>query len=197
MQIDGPVDIRVEVSDGKKSTVGSLRVWIQPQGNVAPVANGDFYVARMNEPVSLRPLDNDLDPNGDKLRLDAVSAAPQNSAITPNLDLGTITFQGSHIGTFTLTYTVSDGRANQIGVIRIDVIDAEKSAVPVAEDDLALLPDGFWPPERRCPCTPGRKSGKGKKAPYPAAAEEKTPGAAEAAARAWPKTPRGRACRGR
>ena len=51
-------------------------------------------------------------------------------------------FTGSVSGSFQFTYTVSDGPSTTMGVIRVDVVPDDSTAVPVAEDDLAVLPSG-------------------------------------------------------
>ncbi|MDR1852686.1 MAG: fibronectin type III domain-containing protein [Propionibacteriaceae bacterium] len=136
------VSIDVVVSDGDAHTNGTLVVHVDRSGNLAPVAYGDFYVARMGEVITVRPLDNDFDPNGDALSLTANSPPDQDAVLTPDLELGTIAFSAKRTGTFSFTYTVSDGRANQVGVVRVEVIEAGENQQPVAEDDLALLPPG-------------------------------------------------------
>ena len=43
-------------------------------------------------------------------------------------------FTGSVSGSFQFTYTVSDGPSTTMGVIRVDVVPDDSTAVPVAED---------------------------------------------------------------
>jgi hypothetical protein len=136
----GAADISVVVSDGKKSTQGKLRVHVQPPGNLAPVANADFYVARVNERIVLQPLANDFDPNGDKLYFRGISKDPPGAITQTQLDAGTVSFTARTVGTYYLVYKVDDGPAASFGVIRVDVVDIDEDAKPVAEDDLALLP---------------------------------------------------------
>ena len=138
----GPKPVQVVVSDGRASTTGTLTVNVQNPGNLAPIANADFLVARVGEPAVIQPLANDTDPNGDQLSLVGVSTAPAGSTIVPDLGLGTLSFTAQAAGTYQFTYSVSDGPAQSTGVIRVDVVEADDQAVPVAEDDLALLPQG-------------------------------------------------------
>lgn len=134
--------IALEVSDGRQSTSGTLTVNVQNPGNLPPVANADFYVARAGEITTISPLANDTDPNGDNLSLVALSVAPTGSQITPDLELGTVNFVAQAPGSYQFTYTVSDGPATALGVIRVDVVQVDEQAIPVAEDDLAVLPAG-------------------------------------------------------
>lgn len=134
--------IRILVSDGEEVGEGVLTVDVRDAGNIPPVANADFYVARAGEALVLDPLTNDTDANGDALSLVAVSVAPDSTSLTPDLGLGTIAFTGSAPGSYQFTYTVTDGPSTALGVIRVDVVPLDEMASPVAEDDLAVLPAG-------------------------------------------------------
>ncbi len=138
----GPVALKVTLSDGKAKTEGELNLNLQPQGNLAPVANGDFYVGRVGEEVLIQPLANDTDPNGDTLSLVRVSSAKDGATAEPDLEGGTITFAASVPRTYYLNYSVSDGPTPTLGVIRVDVVQADDKAQVVAEDDVVLLPRG-------------------------------------------------------
>ena len=80
----GPRTVTVVVSDGDEPTTGTLTVDVRDAGNISPTANADFYVARSGEPLTLEPLANDTDANGDSLSLVALSVAPEGTALTPN-----------------------------------------------------------------------------------------------------------------
>ncbi len=134
--------IAVTLSDGHAETTGELKVSVQEAGNVPPVARADFYVARVAEPLTIDPIANDTDPNGDALSLVAAGTAPAGTTISADLSRGTLTFTGSVPGSFQFTYTVSDGPSTTVGVIRVDVVDDDTNALPIAEDDLAVLPSG-------------------------------------------------------
>ena len=138
----GPRKVSVYVSDGWLTTEGELTVLVQEPGNIAPIANADFYLARVGEPLIAAPLANDTDPNGDVLTLTKVSTAPPSTTLVPDLELGTVTFTGSQVGSYEFTYTVSDGPAAVVGVVRVDVVSGDEHAAPVAEDDVAILPSG-------------------------------------------------------
>ena len=134
--------IAVTLSDGHAETTGELKVSVQETGNVPPVARADFYVARVAEPLTIDPIANDTDPNGDALSLVAAGTAPAGTSVSADLSRGTLTFTGSVPGSFQFTYTVSDGPSTTVGVIRVDVVDDDTNALPIAEDDLAVLPSG-------------------------------------------------------
>ena len=138
----GPKSIVLTVADDQGAeTRGELIVDVQEPGNLPPSANGDLFQAHPGETVTLDPLKNDTDPNGDQLTLAAVSGAPAGATIQPNLDRGTIDFRATEPGSYSFAYTVSDGIATTLGIIRVEVT-APSSEPPVAENDTAVLPQG-------------------------------------------------------
>ena len=138
----GPKTVVLTVADDQGGeTRGELTVNVQDPGNLPPTANGDLYQAHPGETVTLDPLKNDTDPNGDSLSLAAVSGAPAGASITPDLDRGTIDFVAASPGSYSFAYTVSDGIASTLGMIRVEVVEAA-ALPPVAEDDTAVLPQG-------------------------------------------------------
>ena len=151
---DGTVQIRdlgsgagtkvlsVTLSDGHAETTGELQVSVQEAGNVPPVARADFFVARVGEALAIDPIANDTDPNGDAISLVAAGTPPAGTSVSADLSRGVLTFTGSVPGSFQFTYTVSDGPSTTVGVIRVDVVADDTHALPIAEDDLAVLPSG-------------------------------------------------------
>ena len=138
----GPKSIVLTVADDQGAeTRGELIVDVQEAGNLPPSANGDLFQAHPGETVTLDPLKNDTDPNGDQLTLAAVSGAPAGASIQPDLDHGTIDFRATEPGSYSFAYTVSDGIATTLGIIRVEVV-APSSEPPVAENDTAVLPQG-------------------------------------------------------
>ena len=138
----GPKSIVLTVADDQGAeTRGELIVDVQEAGNLPPSANGDLFQSHPGETVTLDPLKNDTDPNGDHLTLAAVSGAPAGASIQPDLDHGTIDFRATEPGSYSFAYTVSDGIATTLGIIRVEVM-APSSEPPVAENDTAVLPQG-------------------------------------------------------
>ena len=138
----GPKTVVLTVADDQGAeTRGELIVNVQEAGNLPPVANGDLFLAHPGETVTLDPLKNDTDPNGDPLMLAAVSGAPSGASITPDLELGTIDFVASSPGSYSFAYTVSDGVATTLGIVRVVVVETV-ALPPVAENDTAVLPQG-------------------------------------------------------
>ena len=138
----GPKTVVLTVADDQGAeTRGELIVTVQEAGNLPPSANGDLFQAHPGETVTLDPLKNDTDPNGDPLSLAAVSGAPAGATISPDLDRGTIDFRATAAGSYSFAYTVSDGIATTLGIIRVEVV-AASTLPPVAENDTAVLPQG-------------------------------------------------------
>ena len=138
----GPKSIVLTVADDQGAeTRGELIATVQEAGNLPPSANGDLFQAHPGETVTLDPLKNDTDPNGDPLSLAAVSGAPAGATISPDLDRGTIDFRATAPGAYSFAYTVSDGIATTLGIIRVEVVEAT-ALPPVAENDTAVLPLG-------------------------------------------------------
>ncbi|WP_253691548.1 Ig-like domain-containing protein [Cellulosimicrobium protaetiae] len=129
------------VSDGEMSFEGKLLVDVVP-GPQPPVAVNDHVVVPAGQPVTVEPLRNDTDPNGDELRLASVSeSAP--AEITPNYDAGTFTFLSMEPRSYDLTYQVTDGPNATTGLVRVDVLPpSEAAGAPIVVTDTALLPAG-------------------------------------------------------
>lgn len=138
----GKKEVKVLVSDGRQEITGRVIVDVRAAGNVPPEANGDIAFARAGTTITIRPLANDTDANGDPLTLAGVNIERTGPQVTPDLAGGTLSFRSDQEGTYYLTYTVSDGPATATGVIRVDVAATGKRGKPVVEDDMAVLPVG-------------------------------------------------------
>ncbi|MGW2091790.1 Ig-like domain-containing protein [Promicromonospora sukumoe] len=110
--------------------------------NVPPVAVQDHVTVLAGEPATVRPMQNDFDPNGDKLRLTNVDDKA-GLEITPNYGAGTFRVVGDSPGSFDVTYQITDGPEPTMGLVRVDVVEPpEESGPPVAVSDQVLLPTG-------------------------------------------------------
>ncbi|WP_240930403.1 Ig-like domain-containing protein [Isoptericola sp. BMS4] len=139
----GRKKVTVTVGDRRDGTVeGTLWVDVLGDSNEAPVAVGDHVVVTAGQPVTVEPLKNDSDPNGDELRLAKVNnAAP--AEITPNYDAGTFTFLAQEPKSYDVLYQVSDGPNATTGVVRVDVrAPDDASGAPIVVSDTAMLPAG-------------------------------------------------------
>ena len=134
------VDLTVSDSDGM---VGEGRLLIDVvAAEEPPVAVGDHVAVPAGQPVTVYPLTNDTDANGDRLRLaDVGEQSP--ATITPNFAAGSFRFVSQEPGSYDLTYQVSDGPEATLGLVRVDVLPPpEQDGAPVTVTDTVLLPAG-------------------------------------------------------
>ncbi|MGV8967375.1 MAG: Ig-like domain-containing protein [Cellulomonas sp.] len=135
--------VTILVSDGQGDPVeGTLWIDVRPTGQQAPVTQPDHVTTTVGRPVTVMPLRNDTDPNGDVLRLVRVDEALPG-VVTPDFEAQTFSFVADVARVYYLTYLVSDGPASTLGLVRIDVLpEPDGSAAPIAVRDTALLPAG-------------------------------------------------------
>ena len=96
----------ITVSDGNGGTVTQTVTF--NVSNPPPTAANDSASTAEDTPVTISPLANDTDPDGDPLTM--TTAAAQNGIVTINPN-GTVTYTPNpgFNGTDTITYTISDG----------------------------------------------------------------------------------------
>ncbi|QTE28997.1 fibronectin type III domain-containing protein [Pengzhenrongella sicca] len=130
------------VSDGQKTTTGELTIEVRSPGAQPPVANADHVGTVVGRTVTVSPLANDTDANGDQLRLAKVEER-SDLQVTEDFTAGTFTVTAQTAGTYYLTYVVTDGPATAAGLVRIDVADAGTAqGAPIAVRDTAMLTAG-------------------------------------------------------
>lgn len=138
----GKDTVTLVVSDGRDEGEGVINVLVKDAGNEAPVANADHVVVREGASAVISPLANDSDPNGDPLRLVQVDQAPTGITVVSDGTAGTVTIEGQKVGTYYVSYVITDGPLTSTSFIRIDVVADDASLPPSAEDDLGVLPEG-------------------------------------------------------
>ncbi len=138
----GTHELPVVVTDGAKEGHGTLRVVVKDGDSLEPVANADHVIAVTGRETVVAPLRNDVDPLGGTLRLADVARPGPGERILPRYANDTFTYTADAAGVRYVGYTVSNGGAQATGVVRIDVVDPSNDAAPVADRDLALVPQG-------------------------------------------------------
>jgi len=132
---NGPTTITYTVSDGNGGTsTATVTVDVIPV-NDAPVATPAVAATPEDTPVTLSPLDNATDVDGDPLVIS--SATSPNGTVTINPD-GTITYtpDPNFNGTDVITYQVGDGNGG-FTTATITVTVAPVNDPPVAANDIA------------------------------------------------------------
>ncbi|MFD7026050.1 Ig-like domain-containing protein [Promicromonospora sukumoe] len=110
--------------------------------NVPPVAVQDHVTVLAGEPVTVDPLVNDFDPNGDDIRLTRVDDK-QGAEITTSSTAQTFRFRSETTGSYDVTYEITDGPEPTMGLVRVDVVQPpDEAGAPVAVSDQVLLPAG-------------------------------------------------------
>ncbi|WP_423464751.1 Ig-like domain-containing protein [Promicromonospora sp. MS192] len=134
--------VDVTVSDALNAPYqGKVKINVSA-ANVPPIPVQDHVTVLAGEPVTVAPLRNDADPNGDDLQLTKVSDEP-GAEITTNATANTFQFETDQPGSYDVTYQVSDGPNPATGLVRVDVVTPpDDGGVPVAVSDQVLLPTG-------------------------------------------------------
>jgi immune inhibitor A len=124
------------VSDGENSVDARVTVTVNTLPNGAPVAGDDSAETTEEVAVTIVVLDNDSDPDGDALTVDATTQPAHGSAGT---DGSTVTYTPSagFVGTDTFDYTVGDGKGGaDTGTVTVTV-NPRPNRAPDAVDDSA------------------------------------------------------------
>ncbi|MCC9194079.1 Ig-like domain-containing protein [Arthrobacter sp. zg-Y916] len=137
----GVKDVAITVSDGTETATGTVTFDVRPAGVLPPVTNFDHFTATAGEPVTLYPLQNDLDPAGGQLSL-AKADAEDGSELLPDYETGSITFTPADPATYYIEYLVTNGPQSASGLIRVDAAESGRQGAPIAVRDVALLPRG-------------------------------------------------------
>lgn len=132
----------VVVSDGHADAEGELFVDVLRSENAPPVAHSDHVLVSAGEQVVVDPLANDIDPNGDELRLTRVDQPRSGARTVLDTSTNTFSFSSDKVGTHYVGYQVSDGPTVSEAVVRLDVVAPGGAQAPVADNDLTTLAAG-------------------------------------------------------
>ncbi|MFI2486174.1 Ig-like domain-containing protein [Promicromonospora kroppenstedtii] len=140
--VTGSKVVEVQVSDAMgQAYQGSLIIKVVAS-NVPPVAVQDHVTVLAGAPVTVDPLANDFDPNGDDIRLTRVDDK-RGATITTNSTAETFKFESETPGSYDVTYQITDGPEPTMGLVRVDVVEPpEEAGAPIAVSDQLLLPAG-------------------------------------------------------
>ncbi|BBH65032.1 hypothetical protein ACTI_17170 [Actinoplanes sp. OR16] len=117
------------LSDGLGSSTAAVTIGVV---NSAPVARADAVTTDTGAAVTIDPLANDDDPNGDPLTLAGTTTAAHGTVVRNSDDTFTYTPAAGFYGTDTVGYTIEDpDQLTDSAVITITV----RNAAPIATDD--------------------------------------------------------------
>ena len=136
---NGTTTVTYTISDGNGGTSTATVTLTVAAVNDPPVANPSTASTNEDTPVTLTPLTNDTDADGNPLTVTAVSA--QNGTVTIDPD-GTVRYvpNPNFNGTDTVTYTISDGQGGT-ATSTVTVTVNPVNDVPVAGNDNATTPE--------------------------------------------------------
>ena len=136
---NGTDTITYTISDGNGGTsTATVTVSVAPR-NDPPVAVNDSATTAEDTPVTIAPLGNDSDVDGDPLII--TSASSPDGQVTINAD-GTIRFvpNPNFNGTTTVTYTISDSKGS-MSTATVSLTVTPVNDVPIAQPDSATTPE--------------------------------------------------------
>jgi gliding motility-associated-like protein len=131
---NGTEEITYTVSDGLLTSEGSLIITVSPV-NDAPIANEDSVTVLENAmTISIDVIANDIDIDGDTLRLISVSTSGTGTVVV-NVDEFSIDYTPvpNFIGAEVINYSVSDGVLSSEGILKINVITPEEIQITKPE----------------------------------------------------------------
>lgn len=138
----GRQEIRVQVSDGRSTSTGTVWVDVRPPGSLAPLVGPVQATTQVDVPVEVAPLAEVRNPTREELRLAAVEQV-HGATVTADLGAGTFRFTAATPGTYYVPFLVTAGPQQAGGLARVDVVaPPEESAAPVATRDVVFLPPG-------------------------------------------------------
>jgi len=123
---------------------GVVEIESVTDSDLAPITTADHASVVAGHSAVVKPLANDLNPNGGDLELISVSES-DGLEVEPVLDAGTINITGASPGVHYLEYSVgaSGASTTSLGLLRVDVTEPEPEDMdPVAVDDIGTVTTG-------------------------------------------------------
>ncbi|MFW1931622.1 Ig-like domain-containing protein, partial [Acinetobacter baumannii] len=144
----GQESFSYSISDGQGgSATATETINVSAAPNTPPVASDDTYNTAFNTPVTLNPLANDTDADGNPLTITAINGVTLTPGSaqqinTPNgvvnIDAqGNITFtpNAGFTGQESFSYSISDGQGGSATATETINVSAAPNTPPVASDD--------------------------------------------------------------
>ena len=128
---------------------GDLRVAVLGKDqNQGPRPQPDYAVGAVGANITLFPLRNDIDPNGDPLlitKLVPPDGGWGTASVTLSPDDGSVVVRSDTTGPLVFGYEVTDRVDTAQAMVRVDVVDPQQNRPPSAAPDLVLLPPDQQP----------------------------------------------------
>ncbi|PJJ71674.1 fibronectin type III domain protein [Diaminobutyricimonas aerilata] len=139
----GPRELQFVVSDGKLNATGTLTIQVEPAGSVKPVGVADFVETFVDQPITMKPTENDITPTGGIPSLTGIEEVPSQLDAEPNLQSQEVVVRSSNPGVYYFYYALASGAATSKGLIRVNVLEAPTDPLPpVPVKDTAFLRPG-------------------------------------------------------
>jgi hypothetical protein len=122
--------IDLEVSDGLTSGFGAVAVAVKPGSAVGLRADAFAVLAYPNEALTISPAEH-VRGGASAVSLTGVPSV-RGLDIVPQFDDFTFSVTPSQLGTYYVSYAVSDGRSNGSGLVRVDVVERPSAnSIPI------------------------------------------------------------------
>ncbi len=134
----GTVNFNYQVKDNAGNTdTASVKIIVTAAvTNVAPIANNDTATTSFDTSVTIRPLNNDTDADGDSLSISSVTNPSNGTAVISGNTIR-YTPDTGYSGNDSFNYTISDGN-NETDSARVTVtVNGQVIPDPVAANDSA------------------------------------------------------------
>lgn len=126
----GPVTFTYRVTDGVATSTATVTVVV---GNAPPVASDDVVSVVGDQPIRIRVVDNDSDPDGGTLTLAAVTQPARGGTVAIVDDGLVVTPDPGYSGTLSFSYTLAD----EVGGTSTATVTVQVSAATAAPGSLA------------------------------------------------------------
>lgn len=121
---------------------GEMIFAVEGAEDLEPITTPDHVEGVTGRTLTVKPLENDLNPTGEDLELLQVGQA-EGLTVKPDPRSGTFEIQAASTGTKYLTYQTGVGTRSVQGIVRVDVREPTGEALaPVAVGDLGMVVTG-------------------------------------------------------
>src|SRR6266498_3026226 len=132
---NGTATIGYSISDGQGGTASALITVTMSAAQDPPVAVNDFTNTVEDVSVTIQPLANDSDPDGDPLTITTVNPTNGTAVILPDSTNVLFTPATNFVGTATIGYSISDGQGGTASALITVTVTSGVNDPPMAVND--------------------------------------------------------------